>query len=132
MGLGNADLPRILSLTKKLLTGWVDTWHSYIPLSRDWRYFIWNWAEYYHCLGPGCCCSSHQDLWGQMFSNFWDTFFSICKRNAKITSRQKALLVHPWVFAKIKAINWRSFPQVYFIRYLTPGKTWRERKLLIM
>ena len=34
--------PRMLSLTKKLLTGWVDTWHSYMPLSRPCRYFIWK------------------------------------------------------------------------------------------
>ena len=33
-------LPNMLSRTKKLLTGWVETWHSYIPLSRFCRYFI--------------------------------------------------------------------------------------------
>ena len=38
-------LPNMLSRTKKLLTGCVETWHSYIPLSRFCRYFI------YKCIG---------------------------------------------------------------------------------
>ena len=38
--INSLTLPNMLSRTKKLLTGWVETWHSYIPLSRFCRYFI--------------------------------------------------------------------------------------------